>query len=212
MIPVLLIAIPLITGLVLFFNKNDRSVRSIALFSSLLTLIVSILGLTFLNEEKYLQYSFHWLGGLNTNFSTRLDGMGQVLCLLTAVSYPIVFLSIWRNEYKKANNYFALMLLMQTGLMGVFLSMDVLLFYFFWELALIPAYFLCSQWGGERRIQATFKFFIYTFVGSILMLIGILYLNSKTADHSFSIQAFYQLGKTLPDKTQEWVFWLFFIA
>ena len=62
------------------------------------------------------------------------------------------------------------MLLMQAGLMGVFIAMDALLFYFFWELALIPAYFLCSQWGGERRIQVTFKFFIYTFSGSVLML------------------------------------------
>ena len=212
MIPVLLIAIPLISGLILFFNKNERSVRSVALFSSFITLIASLLGLTLLNEEKYLQFSSHWLGGLNTEFSIRLDGIGQILCLLTAVSYPIVFLSTWRNEYKKPNNYFALMLLMQAGLMGVFLSIDALLFYFFWELALIPAYFLCSQWGGEKRIQATFKFFIYTFVGSVLMLVGILYLNSKAEDHSFSIQAFYQLGKTLPDKTQEWVFWLFFIA
>src|ERR1043165_8331209 len=170
MISVLLILIPLITGLILFFNKNERSVRSIALLSSLITLMVSILGLTLLNDEKYLQFSIPWLGGLNTNFSIRLDGMGQILCLLTSISYPIVFLSTWKNEYRKANNYFALMLLMQAGLMGVFLSMDALLFYFFWELALIPAYFLCSQWGGERRIQATFKFFIYTFVGSLLML------------------------------------------
>lgn len=212
MIPVLLIAIPLVTGLILFFNKNERLVRPVALFSSLLTLIVSLLGLTCLNDEKYLEYSSHWLAGLNTEFSIRLDGIGQILCLLTAVSYPIVFLSTWKNVYRKANNYFALMLLMQAGLMGVFLAMDALLFYFFWELALVPAYFLCSQWGGEKRIQATFKFFIYTFVGSILMLVGILYLNSKAEDHSFSIQAFYQLSKTLPAKTQEWVFWLFFTA
>ena len=68
------------------------------------------------------------------------------------------------------------MLLSQAGLMGVFLAMDALLFYFFWELALIPVYFLCSQWGGEKRIAVTFKFFIYTFVGSLLMLIGILYV------------------------------------
>ena len=66
------------------------------------------------------------------------------------------------------------MLLTQAGLMGVFLAMDALLFYFFWELALIPVYFLCSQWGGEKRIAVTFKFFIYTFVGSLLMLIGII--------------------------------------
>ena len=84
------------------------------------------------------------------------------------------------------------MLLSQAGLMGVFLAMDALLFYFFWELALIPVYFLCSRWGGEKRIQATFKFFIYTFTGSLLMLVGIIYVYLHTAatpssDHSFAI-------------------------
>ena len=88
------------------------------------------------------------------------------------------------------------MLLAQCGLMGVFLASDALLFYFFWELALIPVYFLCSRWGGEKRIQATFKFFIYTFVGSLLMLVGIIYVYLQTAPtqfshHSFSMNAFY---------------------
>lgn len=212
MIPVLLIVIPLISGLILFFYKNERSVRSIALLSSLITLIVSVLGLTFLKEEKYLQQTSEWLGTLGSSFSVKLDGMGQILCLLTAVSYPIVFLATWKNEYRNTNRFFAWMLLAQAGLMGVFVAMDALLFYFFWELALIPMYFLCSQWGGEKRIQATFKFFIYTFTGSVLMLIGIIYLYSKTADHSFSIVSFYSLAKTLSGSTQIWLFWLFFIA
>ena len=84
----------------------------------------------------------------------------------------------------------ALMLFSQAGLMGVFLSYDALLFYFFWELALIPAYFLCSIWGGERRIPVTFKFFIYTFIGSLLMLVGIIYCIHKTPDHSFALNHF----------------------
>ena len=117
--------------------------------------------------------------------------MGQLLCLLTAISYPLVFLGSWNASYKKPNNFFALMLLAQAGLMGVFLATDALVFYFFWELALIPMYFLSSQWGGEKRIPVTFKFFIYTFVGSVLMLIGILYIQSKTVSHSFSLNAFY---------------------
>ena len=102
------------------------------------------------------------------------------------------------------------MLLMQAGLMGVFLAMDALLFYFFWELALIPAYFLCSQWGGERRIAVTFKFFIYTFTGSILMLVAIIYIYLQTPDHSFDISAFYNA----PVNTggESWLFWLMFIA
>jgi NADH-quinone oxidoreductase subunit M len=104
------------------------------------------------------------------------------------------------------------MLLSQAGLMGVFVATDALLFYFFWELALIPVYFLASQWGGEKRIQATFKFFVYTFTGSLLMLVGIIYLYFQTKDHSFSINSFYALHSKIPIAIQNWLFWLFFIA
>ena len=185
MVPVLLILIPLIAGLAAFFLKNDKSVRSWALFSAFATLAVSILGLTVLKEDKYLQHHYEWMQALGSSFSVKLDGMGQLLCLLNAVAYPLVILSTWNSSYKKPNNFFALMLLAQAGMMGVFLAMDALLFYFSWELALIPMYFLCSQWGGEKRIQVTFKFFIYTFIGSLLMLIGILYVYAHTTDHSF---------------------------
>jgi NADH-quinone oxidoreductase subunit M len=102
------------------------------------------------------------------------------------------------------------MLLSQAGLMGVFLAMDALVFYFFWELALIPVYFLSSMWGGERRIAATFKFFIYTFVGSLLMLIGLIYLQTQTPDRSFDIDSFYSI--VLKGKGENWVFWLIFVA
>jgi len=210
MIAVLLILIPLLTGLAAFFFRNEKAVRSWALFSSLVTLAVSILGLTVFKDAKYLSHQCEWMQGFGSSFAVGLDGMGQILCLLTAVSYPIIFLSTWNSSYKKANNFFALMLLAQTGLMGVFLAMDALLFYFFWELALIPVYFLCSQWGGEKRIQVTFKFFIYTFVGSVLMLIGILYVYSHTTDQSFAIKSFYSAA--LPYGSQNWLFWLFFIA
>ena len=95
-------------------------------------------------------------------------------------------------------------------MLGVFLSMDALLFYFFWELALIPAYFLCSIWGGEKRITVTFKFFVYTFVGSLLMLVSILFIYFKTPDHSFAMQSFYHAK--LSASQAQWMFWLFFIA
>jgi NADH-quinone oxidoreductase subunit M len=98
----------------------------------------------------------------------------------------------------------------QAGLMGVFLATDALTFYFFWELALIPVYFLASMWGGERRIQAAFKFFIYTFVGSLLLLIGILYVYLKTPEQSFSLSAFYQAPLSAGE--QGWLFWMFFLA
>jgi NADH-quinone oxidoreductase subunit M len=210
MIAVLLIAVPLFAGLGAFFIKNEKAARTWAFLSAIVTLAVSILGLTILKESKYLAHDSTWMTGLGSSFSVKLDGMGQLLCLLTAVAYPIILLATWNSVYKNAHRFFALMLLTQAGLMGVFLAMDALLFYFFWELALIPAYFLCSQWGGERRIPVTFKFFVYTFLGSVLMLIGILFVYTYTADHSFSIRSFYNAD--LPFSVQNKIFWLFFIA
>jgi NADH-quinone oxidoreductase subunit M len=210
MVPVLLILIPLLAGLLTFFFKDSKAVRGWALLSSLITLAVSIAGMAFLKEEKYLQFRGEWMQTIGSSFSLKLDGLGQLLCLLNAVAYPLVILATWNSPYKRSNNFFALMLLAQAGMMGVFLATDALLFYFCWELALVPMYFLCSQWGGERRIAVTFKFFIYTFIGSLLMLIGILYIYSRTPDHSFAIDSFYKVGLSVKD--QAIVFWLIFAA
>ncbi|HVK96581.1 MAG TPA: NADH-quinone oxidoreductase subunit M, partial [Flavisolibacter sp.] len=157
-----------------------------------------------------LSFSAPWMGTLGSSFSLQLDGLAQILTLLTAVAYPIIFIATRRSHYKNPANFFALMLLAQAGIMGVFIATDALLFYFFWELALIPVYFLCSGWGGERRIPVTFKFFIYTFAGSILMLIGLLFLFFQTPDQSFALSSFYNLK--LATGTQTWVFWLLFAA
>lgn len=210
MIPVLLIVIPLLAGLLSFFIKDEKTSRSWSLLASIVVLAVSLLGLTTMNSASNLQFEADWMQPLGSSFAVKLDGLGQLLCLLTAVAYPLVFIGTWNSTYKKAGHFFGLMLLTQAGLMGVFVAMDALLFYFFWELALIPMYFICSQWGGEKRIRVTFKFFIYTFVGSVLMLIGILYIQSKTADSSFSITSFY--NSKLTEKEQLWLFWLFFGA
>lgn len=210
MIPVLLIVIPLLSGLAAFFLKGEKGVKTWALLSTVITLAVSLLGLTVLNKAANLHTEVEWLPLLGSKFSVGLDGMGQVLCLLTAVAFPMIFVATWNSSYKNAHNFYAFMLLSQAGLMGVFLAYDALLFYFFWELALIPAYFLCSQWGGEKRIAVTFKFFIYTFVGSLLMLVGIIYLYLHTPDQSFALESFYKA--VLTSKEQGWVFWLFFIA
>ncbi len=210
MISVLLIAIPLLSGVITFFLRSRGTAKAWALFASVAALTVSLRGLTVFNEPRFLQYRTDWLTGLGSTFSLRLDGMGQTLCLLTAIAFPVIFIATWNSSYKSAHNFFGLMLLSQAGLMGVFLAMDALLFYFFWELALIPVYFLCSMWGGERRIAATFKFFIYTFVGSLLMLIGLIYLQSLTPDKSFDITSFYNLKISSSD--QSLIFWLLFIA
>jgi NADH-quinone oxidoreductase subunit M len=209
MIVLLLILIPLVGGLVSFFLKEEKTVRFWALIISFAILVVSIAALN-LRDNGALHYSASWMGSLGSSFSISLDGMSQLLCLLTAIAYPLIFIATWKSTYKKSNNFFGLMLLTAAGLMGVFTATDALLFYFFWELALIPVYFLCSGWGGEKRIQVTFKFFIYTFTASVLMLIGLLYLYFQTPDRSFSIEAFYALN--LSNNTQTLVFWLLFIA
>ncbi|HXB93034.1 MAG TPA: NADH-quinone oxidoreductase subunit M [Puia sp.] len=212
MIPVLLIVVPLGMGLAGFLFRNEIGARGWALLSSLITLAVTLFGLTLAKNSPLLQADVQWLPQLGSRFSVGLDGLSQILALLTALAFPIIFIATWRDQYKKPWNFYALMLLSQAGLLGVFLATDALLFYFFWELALIPVYFLCSQWGGEKRIQATFKFFIYTFVGSLLMLVVLIILHNHTTDHSFSLKSFYELRSKIPESEQLWLFWLFFAA
>lgn len=209
MIPVFLILLPLLTGIVGFFIKEDNAAKGWALLSAVLTLVVAIAGIYFYPS---IQQSFDsaWLPALGSRFTLTMDGMSKMLVLLTAVSFPLIFLATYKNSYKNAGSFYALMLLTQAGLMGVFVANDALLFYFFWELALIPVYFLCSLWGGEKRIVATFKFFIYTFIGSLMMLAGILYLYFQTADHSFAWQSFYAVQ--MEPSQQSLIFWLFFVA
>jgi NADH-quinone oxidoreductase subunit M len=215
--PELLIWFPLLAGAITLFIKNDKSVKAYSLLFSIITLIISI-GSICCSGEKYFylnNVSYYWLQYIGASFSVGLDGMGRILTLLTAVSFPIIFIATYKNEYKNSNLFYALMLLTQAGIMGVFVATDALVFYFFWELALIPVYFLCSRWGGEKRIQATFKFFVYTFLGSLLMLIGIICVYQHTGateycTHSFAIQSFYTAHLTSTE--QNCLFWLFFIA
>lgn len=210
MIPVLLIVIPLLSGLVSFFIKDAKAAKGWALLSSVVTLLVSLAGIFLYHQAANLHYDAPWLQTLGSRFTVGLDGMGQMLCLLNAIAMPLIFAATYKNHYRNPGAFYALMLLTQAGMMGVFTSYDLLLFYFFWELALIPAYFLCSQWGGEKRIAVTFKFFIYTFVGSLLMLIGILYLYYKNPEQSFALKDIY--ATALSNGDQAWVFWMFFIA
>lgn len=223
--PELLIWLPLLAGIFCFIVKSEQPAKAIALFGSLAVLAVSLISLCYTAPQYQTTYNsqnYIWLKYIGNSFYVSLDGSGRILTLLTAVSFPIIFISTWKNEYKNAGAFYGLMLLAQCGLMGVFLAKDALLFYFFWELALIPVYFLCSRWGGEKRIQATFKFFVYTFAGSLLMLTGIIYVYLHTAPrvfddamhtispHSFAMQSFY--AAALNAHEQGWLFWLFFIA
>ena len=221
--PHVLIFFPLLAGVITFLFKKDATIKSWALFSSIITLCVSLLSLYYANDNALsgLAFNYEWLKYLGASFSVSLDGIGRLLTFLTAISFPVIFVATYNTNYKNANIFYGLLLLTQAGLMGVFVASDALIFYFFWELAIIPVYFLCSKWGGEKRLQATFKFFIYTFTGSLLMLVGIIYVYLHTApvydvahavisEHSFALSYFY--AAQLSANQQNWLFWLFFIA
>lgn len=221
--PDLLIWLPLLAGILCFITGREKSARTVALFTSLVILGISVATLFYTDDKKYLAYNnvnYIWLKYLGANYYIGLDGTGRLLTLLTALGFPLIFLSTAKRSFENAPAFYGLMLLSQAGLMGVFCALDALTFYFFWELALIPVYFLCSRWGGEKRIQATFKFFVYTFAGSLLMLIGIIYVylhtGSRTfedgtvAAHSFSLSSFYNASLSVTE--QNWLFWLFFVA
>ena len=210
MIALLLILIPFITGLAAFFMREGKMARNWSLFSSLLTLACIVSLVTNSVSSSNASFDMEWLPFLGSRFTLAMTGLVKMLVLLNAIIYVIVFLATLKRSFNQPARYYGLMLLMQAGMMGVFLAADGLVFYFFWELALVPAYFLCSQWGNEKRIQATFKFFVYTFLGSLLMLLGMIYMHGKTPDHSYALQSF--MHANLSASEENFLFWLFFIA
>ena len=117
---------------------------------------------------------------MGLHFSVGIDGISLLLVLLTTVLVPLIILSSFGNEYRNPSTFYGLILIMQMALIGVFIAQDGLLFYLFWEIALIPIYFICLIWGGEDRGRITLKFFIYTLAGSLFMLVGLVYLYYHT--------------------------------
>ena len=206
MILLSLLFIPILAAILLLLIKKEQGVQAIALGASILTLA----GAIYIAFNNSANFDAPWLLMLNSRFALKSDGLAKILVLLTAISFPAIFIATNKNTVAQKNIFLSLMLFTQAGLMGVFLAADALLFYFFWELALIPVYFLCSIWGGEKRIAVTFKFFIYTFLGSLFMLIGILLLYVSTPDQSFAIESFKQVQLT--NGMQVTTFALFFIA
>ncbi|PWU02614.1 MAG: NADH-quinone oxidoreductase subunit M [Bacteroidetes bacterium] len=210
--PELLLWFPLLSGLiVLLLNKGDKA-KNWSLVFSVITLTISVVSFMFTDAKwrPLNQVSYFWLPQIGSSFALMLDGAGRILCFLTAFAYPVIFLTTYKTKYKNPNIFYGLMLLTQSGLIGVFCAMDALVFYFFWELALVPVYFLASIWGGEKRIQATWKFFIYTFTGSLLLLVGIIYVYLHTTNSTFSLFSFYNAHLTAAE--QNGIFWLFFVA
>ena len=135
--PELLTWFPLIAGLVAFMIRIEKAVKNWAILASLLTLGIAIASL-FYTDAKYVylnNVSYFWMKSLGSNFSLGLDGMGRMLTLLTAIAFPVIFIATNKTSYKNSSTFYALMLLTQCGLMGVFTALDLLVFYFFWELA-----------------------------------------------------------------------------
>ena len=201
-----ILSIPFIAAIILLFVKHNEKANYIAIASSGMTLALAF-NIAFNGAANF---DASWIPSINARFVLTTDGLSKILLLLTGISFPAIFIATSKNEIKNRAQFLSLMLFTQTGLLGVFLAGDALLFYFFWELALIPVYFLCSIWGGDKRIAVTFKFFIYTFLGSLFMLIGIILVYTHTADQSFAIQAFKQA--TLSSGQQLTAFALFFTA
>lgn len=208
---ILLILVPILTGCIAFAAKT--AAKPVALAGSLINLAIAVYLTMLCNDNAVEPVSYSWLPGIGAQFSLAADGMAVMLCLLTALLFPVLLLINPNKTIEHPVAYYGLIVLSQAGLMGVFLASDALLFYFFWELALIPVYFLCSRWGGEKRIAVTFKFFVYTFLGSLMMLAALIYLSLQSnAVNSMSWENIIASGKSLPLEQQHVVFVLMFLA
>jgi NADH-quinone oxidoreductase subunit M len=159
-------------------RSGHNVIRAITLF---LTLIVFFLSLKLFtgfvtNAEMQFVVAHEWIPSLGVTYKVGIDGLSLFLVLLVTLTMPIVILSAYKAVGERVKEFHVLMLLLETAMIGAFVSLDLFLFYVFWELMLIPMYFLIGMWGGERKIYATIKFFIYTMVGSLLMLVAILFI------------------------------------
>ncbi len=208
---IILLFLPLFAALVLLLFKSDN-VKNIALFFALAELVVAGIMVAGFHANASSQYviDYPWIADWGIHFKAGIDGISIIMVILTTVLVPLIILSTYKHRYSSPSAFYALILFMQTGLLLVFTAMDGFLFYVGWETALIPIYFICALWGGENRVKVTIKFFIYTFAGSLFMLLGIIYLYLQTPGKTFDIQAFYNLN--LDAYHQGWIFWAFFIA
>ncbi len=187
----LVIFFPLVGVLVLLFMPSSRKnlLRWTTLATTLLTFGLSIWMLTLFdksNPDLQLGLNLPWIqvAGWNINYTIGVDGLSILLVLLTTFLTPISILSTWTAVEERVKDFMLFFLLLEVGMLGVFLAQDLFLFYIFWEFTLVPMYFLIGIWGGPRRIYAAIKFFLYTMAGSILMLLAILYVGIQAKTFS----------------------------
>ncbi len=206
------------TVLMLLIPKDNKSyIKGIATGTTILIFLVSLLLLPWFDyQQKSMQYleKVKWIPTLNLNYTLGIDGISLLLVLMTTFLMVIAVLSSYSAIAEREKEYYIFLLILETGILGVFISLDFVLFYFFWEAMLIPMYFLIGIWGDKKRIYAATKFFLYTLVGSLLMLVGFIAL---------AVQYYNQVGTitfdlitlaktTYPLNFQVWVFLSFFVA
>jgi NADH-quinone oxidoreductase subunit M len=195
--------------------RRDEHYRWIALVATIATFVMSLLlllrsgttGAGFRFDE-----SVNWIGSIGARYHVAVDGVSMWLVLLTTLLMPIAVLSSWTSIRKRPLAYYAFLLVLESAMIGVFVSLDLLLFYLFFEASLVPMFFLIGIWGGERRIYAAIKFFIYTAVGSLLMLAGILtlYFIYHTFDYPTLLQTL--TASPLAPRAETLLFWAFALA
>lgn len=215
----LIVFSPLLGALMLMLMdaKNDAAIRRFALIFSLLPFALSLWLLAqFDAANAGMQFTERvaWIGRYNIQYAVGVDGISLFLVLLTTFLVPIVVLNAWGDVHKRIKEHFIFLMVLQTGMLGALVATDLFLFYVFWELMLIPMYFLIGVWGGERRVYAAVKMVLYTMAGSLLMLVAILYVaieyQKQSGQFSFDILKLYDAS--LPLQAQRWLFAAFALA
>ncbi len=214
-----LIAVPALGAVLLLFlpRENGQLIKHVTFAVTLVEFVLSIPVLTNFNGATAAFQFVHkvpWIPAYGVSYFVGVDGISLWLLMLTTFIMPIAILSTYRAVERNVKEFMVFMLLLEVGMVGVFLALDVFLFYIFWELVLIPMYFLIGVWGGERRIYAAIKFFLYTFAGSVLMLVAIIalyyYQYRATGVLSTDLLRMYELA--IPVKLQFWMFLAFALA
>ena len=201
-------------------KEKSVAIKSVGLATSLLTFILFMV-LYFRFDPANVQYQFVnqavWIQGLDISYTIGVDGLSLLLIVLTAFLTPIALLSSWQSITLRLKEYVIFILLLEFGMLGVFLASDLFLFYVFWEAMLIPMYFIIGIWGGQEKIYAAVKFFIYTMAGSLLMLVAILslgyYASTVPGGHfTTNLTTLYQIAPSIPRNIQVWMFLAFTLS
>jgi len=206
-----LIFLPLAGALILLCIPGDTAAKNWTMLVTIVTALISLpLYWNFDLGTANYQFAEHtaWIPSLNINYTLGVDGISLLLVLMTTLLMPLCVLGSWRYIDKRVKEFMICLLLMETSMLGVFMALDLVLFYILWEAMLIPMYLLIAVWGGPRKVYASIKFFLYTLAGSVLLLVAIiaLYLHQGT----FSIPAL--MGQDYSTTFQIFVFLAFFLA